>query len=124
MREAERAEAHDAVLLNGKGYATETSSSNIFAVQEKTLWTPPLTSGCLSGITRAYVLELAVELGIEAIQKDLDVEFLKNSEGIFLTNSVREIQSVKSLDGDIINQSPITLEFQKTYRQKVTSATK
>ena len=124
MREAERAEAHDAVLLNGKGYATETSSSNIFAVQEKTLWTPPLTSGCLSGITRAYVLELAVELGIEAIQKDLDVGFLKNSEGIFLTNSVREIQSVKSLDGDIINQSPITLEFQKTYRQKVTSATK
>jgi len=124
MREAERAEAHDAVLLNSKGCATETSSSNIFAVQKNKLWTPPLTSGCLSGITRAYILELAVELGIEAIQKDMDMEFLKNSEGVFLTNSVREVQNVKSLDGDIINQSLITSELQKAYRQKVTSATK
>ena len=124
MREAERAGAHDALLLNGKGFVTETSTSNIFAIQENNIWTPPLASGCLSGITRGYVLELAIELGIKAIQKDLDIGFLKNSEGMFLTNSVREIQSVKSLDGDTINQSPIASEFQKKYQQKVASATK
>ena len=124
MREAERAEAHDAVLFNGQGYTTETSSSNIFIILEGKLYTPPLASGCLAGITRGYVLELAVELGIEATQKDLDMDFLKNSEGVFLTNSVREVQNVKSLDGDIINQSSITSQLQKSYRQKVTSATK
>ncbi len=124
MREAERAEAHDAVLFNGQGYTTETSSSNIFIILEGKLYTPPLASGCLAGITRGYVLELAAELGIDSLQKDLELEQLKNSEGFFLTNSVREVQNVKSLDGDIINQSLITSELQKAYRQKVTSATK
>jgi branched-chain amino acid aminotransferase len=124
MREAERAEAHDAVLLNGQGYTTETSSSNIFIVLEGKLYTPPLSSGCLSGITRGYVLELAAELGIDALQKDLELEQLENSEGFFLTNSTQEIQPVKSLNGATINQSPVTSELQKIYRQKVTSATK
>ncbi len=55
MREAERAEAHDAVLFNGQGYTTETSSSNIFIILEGKLYTPPLASGCLAGITRGYV---------------------------------------------------------------------
>ena len=124
MREAERAEAHDAVLLNGQGYTTETSSSNIFIVLEGKLYTPPLTSGCLAGITRGYVLELATELGIDSLQKDLELDQLKNSEGFFLTNSIQEIQPVKSLNGDPVNQSPVTSELQKVYRQKVTSATK
>ncbi len=124
MREAERAEAHDAVLFNGQGYTTETSSSNIFIVLEGKLYTPPLASGCLAGITRGYVLELAAELGIDSLQKDLELEQLKNSEGFFLTNSIQEIQPVKSLNGDSINQSPVTSELQRVYRQKVTSATK
>ena len=83
MREAERAEAHDAVLFNGQGYTTETSSSNIFIILEGKLYTPPLASGCLAGITRGYVLELAAELGIDSLQKDLELEQLKNSEGFF-----------------------------------------
>ena len=124
MREAERAEAHDAVLFNGQGYTTETSSSNIFIILEGKLYTPPLASGCLAGITRGYVLELAAELGIDSLQKDLELEQLKNSEGFFLTNSIQEIQPVKSLNGDSINQSPVTSELQRVYRQKVTSATK
>ena len=70
------------------------------------------------------MLELATELGIDSLQKDLELDQLKNSEGFFLTNSIQEIQPVKSLNGDPVNQSPVTSELQKVYRQKVTSATK
>ncbi|MDG2212547.1 MAG: aminotransferase class IV, partial [Verrucomicrobiota bacterium] len=124
MREAERAEAHDAVLLNGQGYTTETSSSNIFIILEGKLWTPPLASGCLSGITRGYVLELAAELGINSLQKNLELEQLEHSEGFFLTNSTQGIQSVKSLNGVPIARSLMTSELQKVYREKITAATK
>jgi len=124
MREAERAEAHDAVLLNGQGYTTETSSSNIFIILEGKLWTPPLASGCLSGITRGYVLELAAELGINSLQKNLELEQLEHSEGFFLTNSIQGIQSVKSLNGVPIARSLMTSELQKVYREKITAATK
>jgi branched-chain amino acid aminotransferase len=124
LREAERAGAHDAILLNGKGFATETSSSNIFAVLGTKLITPPLNSGCLSGITRGYILELATELGIETTQEDLEYDQLKSCEGIFLTNSVRGIQNVGSLDGESIQQSNLTVQLQQTYRQKVLAATK
>ena len=123
MREAERAGAHDALLLNGKGFATETSSSNIFAILGTKLNTPPLNSGCLSGITRGYILELAIELGIETTQEDLGYDQLKSCEGIFLTNSVREIQAVKSLDGESIRQSSLTVQLQQAYRQKVLEVT-
>ena len=124
LREAECAGAHDAILLNGKGFATETSSSNIFAILGTKLTTPPLNSGCLSGITRGYILELATELGIETTQEDLEYNQLKSCEGIFLTNSVRGIQNVGSLDGESIQQSNLTVQLQQTYRQKVLAATK
>lgn len=123
LREAERAGAHDAMLLNGKGFATETSSSNIFAILGTKLTTPPLSSGCLSGITRGYILELAVELGIETTQKDLEYDQLKSCEGIFLTNSVRGIQNIGSMDGESIQQSNLTVQLQQAYRQKVLAAT-
>ena len=124
LREAECAGAHDAILLNGKGFATETSSSNIFAILGTKLTTPPLNSGCLSGITRGYILELATELGIETTQEDLEYDQLKSCEGIFLTNSARGIQNVGSLDGESIQQSNITVQLQQAYRQKVLAATK
>lgn len=123
LREAERAGAHDAMLLNGKGFATETSSSNIFAILGTKLTTPPLSSGCLSGITRGYILELAVELGIETTQKDLEYDQLKSCEGIFLTNSVRGIQNIGSMDGESIQQSNLTVQLQQAYRQKVLAVT-
>ena len=122
MREAERAEVHDALLLNRNGHATETAASNIFAVEENVLRTPPLASGCLGGITRGFVLELAADLGIRTAQCDLPHEELRLADGLFLTNSVREIQPIATLDGHLIKQSPLTLKLQETYRERVQSA--
>ena len=122
MREAERAEVHDALLLNRNGHATETAASNIFAVAENVLRTPPLASGCLGGITRGFVLELAADLGIRTAQCDLPHEELRLADGLFLTNSVREIQPIATLDGHLIKQSPLTLKLQETYRERVQSA--
>ena len=122
MREAEQAEVHDALLLNRNGHATETAASNIFAVAENVLLTPPLASGCLGGITRGFILELAADIGIRTAQSDLPLEELLLADGLFLTNSVREIQPIGTLDGHEINQSPLTLKLQEAYRESVQAA--
>ena len=122
MREAEQAEVHDALLLNRNGHATETAASNIFAVLDNDLATPSLASGCLGGITRGYILELAADLGIRTVQCDLPHDELLLADGLFLTNSVREIQPIGTLDGHDINQSPLTLKLQQTYRERVQAA--
>jgi branched-subunit amino acid aminotransferase/4-amino-4-deoxychorismate lyase len=122
MREAEQAEVHDALLLNRNGHATETAASNIFAVAENVLLTPPLASGCLGGITRGFILELAADIGIRTAQSDLPHKELLLADGLFLTNSVREIQPIGTLDGHEINQSPLTLKIQETYRERVEAA--
>ena len=122
MREAEQTEVHDALLLNRNGHATETAASNIFAVLDNDLATPSLASGCLGGITRGYILELAADLGIRTVQCDLPHDELLLADGLFLTNSVREIQPIGTLDGHDINQSPLTLKLQQTYRERVQAA--
>lgn len=119
MREAELAEAHDALLMNRAGQATETTASNIFAIVNGEIHTPSLACGCLGGITRGYVLELATELGVRTAQIELAHEDLPTAEGLFLTNSVREIQPVGTLDGRPINQSPLIIQLQEAYRQRV-----
>ena len=123
MREAETAGADDAVLLNREGHVTETTSSNLFAFINGALRTPPISSGCLSGITRGLILELATELGISCTQSDLPHEQFATCEGAFLTNSIRQVQSVGSLDGKNLPENERTQKFKQAYSERVTSTT-
>jgi len=68
--EARRQGADDALLLNAQGNIAEVSVANLFVVQRGTLLTPPTTDGCLDGITRGAVLELARSLAIPTIVHD------------------------------------------------------
>lgn len=123
MREAEMARADDALLCNRTGFITESTSSNIFAVRKGELQTPPLNCGCMAGITRGFVLELAVGLGLKSIQNNLSPEDLVGAEGVFLTNSVREIQPVESIDGESIASSDVTGIIRQAYRSRVIKET-
>ena len=123
MQEAERADAHDALLLNHDGNITETTNSNLFAIRGKALQTPPLHSGCLAGITRGIVLEIAVDLGIAVTQDNLTVGDLAEVDGLFLTNSVQELTPVGLLDGAAIAQSSVFEKFWSAYRKRVLAAT-
>ncbi len=82
----------EALLLNARGAIFEASRANIFWFKDRVLYTPPLSSGCLNGITRQALLQQARKLGIPCRVKNLTVEELKKADTVFLTNSLSGIK--------------------------------
>ena len=71
----------------------------MFVVRDGVVVTPPGSSGCLLGVTRALVLELARELGIEiARDRRLPVDALRDADEAFLTSTTREVQPIAAVD--------------------------
>ncbi|MHB2026230.1 MAG: branched-chain-amino-acid transaminase [Elusimicrobiota bacterium] len=103
--QATRAGAQEAVLLNREGYVTECSGDNIFCVHEKSVFTPPLHSGILGGVTRGIVMDLCREsLGI-AVEEKLFTPFeLYRAHEVFLTGTGAEVVGVSKIDGRPIGQ--------------------
>lgn len=98
VREARAAGAHEALLLGHGGQVTEGASSNVFAVREGVLLTPPLAIGILAGVTRAVVLELAREAHLSVGEVPLRPEDLASADEVFVTSTAREILPVTTLD--------------------------
>ena len=96
--------AHDqgldeVVLLNERGEVCECTSANIFAVHGKQVWTPPLASGCLPGVTRALLLEEIRVQGLQIAEKELLQADLEAADEIFITSTTRELLPVISVEG-------------------------
>ncbi|MCX6012775.1 MAG: aminotransferase class IV [Chloroflexi bacterium] len=120
--EAKASGAYEALLLNEKGFISEASMSNIFIVHKNNLLTPPVESGILPGITRAAVLEIAVNLGIKAYERDISLKLLEEAEEIFLTNSILEILPVHRIDSKTVvsvKKAMITNRIREAYKQLV-----
>ena len=122
LREAEKVGMDDALLTNHNGNITEASGSNVFWIKGNALFTPPVSSGCLSGITRGMILELAIALKLPTSQQDITPTELGNAESVFLTNSVREIQPVIQIDDKPIAISPLIARLHAAYREAVEQA--
>ena len=96
--------------------------SNIFVVTESTLRTPREDSGILLGITRGTILELASELGIDAVEHDIKLEELSMAEEAFLTNSLIEVMPLTEVEGKPIGSGKpgaITKRLMKAYQELV-----
>ncbi len=89
----------EAIVVNADGTLSEGSAENIFLVRDDLVYTPPVTASILCGITRDTVLQLAAELGIEVIERDLPRDFLYLADEIFLTGTAAEVTPVRSVDG-------------------------
>ena len=122
LREAENVGMDDALLTNHNGNITEASGSNVFWTKDNTLFTPPVSSGCLSGITRGMILELAIALKLPTAQQDITPTQLGDAESVFLTNSIREIQPVIQVDDKPIAISPLIAVLHAAYREAVEQA--
>jgi branched-chain amino acid aminotransferase len=94
LAQARAAGANDAIFLDTAGHVSDATASNLFAVIDGTLVTPPRSCGALPGITRAAVLELAGALGIAAVEREITEPELALASEIFLTSSIREIAPV------------------------------
>jgi branched-chain amino acid aminotransferase len=108
--EARRQGADDALLLNAQGNIAEVSVANLFVVQRGALLTPPTTDGCLDGITRGTVLELARSLGIPTIERSLGRMDVFGADEAFMTGTGAGIVRIASLDGETIGtgEAPAT----------------
>ncbi len=87
----------EALLLNRGGTIFEASRANIFWIKTKVLYTPPLSSGCLNGITRQQVLKQAGNLKISVKERNLTPEILKQADAAFLTNSLIGIKPIEAV---------------------------
>ena len=87
-----------AVLLDINGNVAEGLGSNFFTVQQGTLYTPR-EQYVLGGISRETVIELALKLGIQVIEKDLDLFDVYNAEEAFLTSTSLCICGVRAVNG-------------------------
>lgn len=84
----------EAVRLNEKGHITSACMANIFWRKSGALFTPALSTGCLAGTTRGYVME---KLGTREVEAGIDE--LNAAEGIFLTSAGLGIAEVEEIDG-------------------------
>jgi aminodeoxychorismate lyase len=120
--EADGSGADEALLLNTDGNIAEATSANLFWIEEKTVCTPPLSSGALPGVTRAVVLELCHELKILSMEKNISPEILRRVDGAFLTSIAVEIREVSQVDGRELPRSPITQILRDAFLKYVESA--
>jgi branched-chain amino acid aminotransferase len=94
--EQAHAEGFDEVLLlNEKWQLAECASANIFLVREERVLTPPLSSGCLAGVTREILLEIAPQAGVEIVEQDLTAADLASAEECFISSTTREVAAVE-----------------------------
>lgn len=84
----------DVLILNQEGYLCEALTSNVFVYYEKTLYTPALNQGCINGVMRRVVMDIAESEGIPVIEAQINAEIMKKADEIFCTNAVQGIQWV------------------------------
>lgn len=102
---AESHHASEAIFANTHDNLCEATGSNVFAVFDDVLMTPPASAGCLLGVTRGLVLELANELGITCSERDIPMHDFTRASGVFLSSTTREVQPVTAIDGTPIATS-------------------
>jgi branched-chain amino acid aminotransferase len=96
--------AGEAIFGNTIGNVCEGTGTNLFLGIGGRLVTPPLSSGCLAGVTRSLVLEVT-----DCVEEDLPLSALESADEAFLSSTTREVQPVRAIDGREVARAPGTL---------------
>jgi branched-chain amino acid aminotransferase len=113
LARAKTAGAGEALFANTLGELCEGTGTNVFVVRDGVARTPPLSSGCLAGITRALVLDWCPDVREETLTPD----DLADADEIFLTSSTRDVQGVRAVDGRLLDSAPgpVTVSIATTF---------
>jgi len=84
----------EAFILNQHGFLCESISSNVFVVYDKQIYTPALSEGCVAGVMRSVVMNMAKSNNIPLIEAQINPEVLKEAEEVFITNATGGIRWV------------------------------
>ncbi len=117
-REVMNAGYDEAIMLDTEGYISEASGENIFIVRNGTIYTTPLGSSILGGITRHTVLTLARERGYDLVEQRYTRDFMYVADELFMTGTAAEVTPVREVDDRPIGTGtlgPVTKDLQKAY---------
>ena len=100
--ESLKAGYEEAILLDDHGRVCEGTGENIFVVWEGRIVTPPAASSILDGITRKSAVQIARDLGIEVIERDIARAELYLADEVFMTGTAAELVPVREIDDHTI----------------------
>ncbi|MDD5618772.1 MAG: aminotransferase class IV, partial [Candidatus Omnitrophica bacterium] len=112
----------EAIILNSKGNICEGARTNIFIVKNGKIFTPPASDGCLPGVTRKAIMEIAKKLKIDLRQRHIKPEDLLSSNEAFVTNSLIEAMPLTQVDNKLIGSGiigRITTQVLDKYRNLI-----
>lgn len=95
----------ETILLNERGEVSELTSANIFAANGGQVWTPPLSSGCLPGITREVLLHEIHVPGIQIAEKPLLPADLESADEVFITSTTRDLLPAVEIEGKKVGRA-------------------
>jgi branched-chain amino acid aminotransferase len=117
--------ADEALLANTQDMLCEGISCNVFVERAGEILTPPLSSGCLSGIVRGLALEWGAEAGLpvrfaedDELPYEVLEEVLDKRAFLAMTSSTRNVQSVSNLDGLNLDHGPLLAQLHEVYEER------
>jgi branched-chain amino acid aminotransferase len=122
VNDAQRRGFDEALLLNSQGLVAEGSGENLFVVNGNAIVTNDKDASILMGVTRASILEIARDLGIEARVADISVEDVLAADELFFTGTAVEVTAIREVDGRVVGggkPGPVTRRIQDTFNQAV-----
>jgi branched-chain amino acid aminotransferase len=121
--EANAAGADEAICLDKNGFVAEGVGENIFIVRNGKLFTPPVCSGALPGITAQVIAKLAAKLGVEVTESNITPYQLFNADEVFFTGTAAEIVPIREVNKRQIGNGkpgPITKKLIVAFQKVVT----
>ena len=110
--------ADEAICLNRAGFVCEGVGENIFTVREGKIFTPPVSSGALDGITRTVIMRLAEKLGYTVTEKNITPNELFNAEEVFFTGTAAEVTPIRKINERVIGKGkpgPVTKRIMEEF---------
>jgi len=108
----------EGIALDVHGNVSEGSGQNVFMIRDGVIYTPPLASSVLAGITRDSVVTLARDLGFSVVESNIPREALYIADEVFFTGTAAEVSPVRSVDKIKVGagrRGPITEALQRAF---------
>jgi branched-chain amino acid aminotransferase len=117
LNQAKAADAGEAIFANTRDELCEGTGSNVFVVIGEVIVTPPLSSGCLPGVTRELVVQACIERGIAIEERVITMDEFSQTDEAFLTSSTRDVHPISHINDRVLNtvSGTLTLLARRAY---------
>jgi len=108
----------EAIMLNLMGYVTDGSGENVFTVKDGTIFPPPVSAGCLDGITRDSIITMARDAGYEVVERNMSRFDLYTADEAFFSGTAAEVAPIREVDDRKVGsgeRGPVTKELQTSF---------